>query len=111
MHEALRLYPPIPQLFNRQTAQDVELILDEHMSNKQPNNPPKHNIRIKQGTYIGWSAFALHRSSAATCWQPDPLAFRPDRWGSSVDEIDRLAVRATSLGEFATFHGGPRACE
>jgi hypothetical protein len=47
----------------------------------------------------------------ATAWQPDPAVFRPERWGSSVEEIDALARRTRSSGEFATFHGGLRACE
>src|SRR3569833_806950 len=35
-------------------------------------------IFVRKGTIISSSAFALHR--IAECWQPDPEAFRPERW-------------------------------
>ena len=35
-------------------------------------------IFVRKGTIISSSLFALHR--LAECWQPDPEAFRPERW-------------------------------
>jgi unspecific monooxygenase len=103
IHETLRLYPPIPQLINRRVAQPCTLRL--------PSNGTVLEVPLDPGTYVGWSAFGMQRGPWATAWQPDPAVFRPERWGSSVEEIDALARRTRSSGEFATFHGGLRACE
>ena len=99
LYEVLRLYPPIPQLFNRCVAEPAALVL------------PSLGVPLRPGTYVGWTAFGLHRGPHASLWQPDPAAFRPERWGDSVLDIDRLARKANSEGQFATFHGGARACE
>ena len=88
--EALRLYPPIPQLFNRRVAHDTVLSL------------PGLDVSLKEGTYVGWSAYGLHRSIDAE--------WRPQRWGSSIEEMDANLRRWRSEGQFATFHGGLRTC-
>lgn len=87
--EALRLYPPIPQLINRRVARDTVLRL------------PGIDVPLKEGTYVGWSAYGLHHR--------DP-EWRPERWGQTIEEMDATLRRLRSEGEFATFHGRLRTC-
>lgn len=87
--EALRLYPPIPQLINRRVAHDTVLRL------------PGIDVPLKEGTYVGWSAYGLHRRDAQ---------WRPERWGQTIEEMDATLRRWRSEGQFATFHGGLRTC-
>lgn len=94
--EALRLYPPIPQLFNRRVAHDTVLSL------------PGLDVPLREGTYVGWSAYGLHRGPWSG-WD-EPETWRPERWGGNIEEMDATARRMRSEGEFATFHGGLRTC-
>lgn len=62
---------------------------------------------LKEGTYVGWSAFGLHRGPWAAA---DACEWRPERWGSTIEDMDAALRRQRSEGEFATFHGGLRTC-
>lgn len=88
--EALRLYPPIPQLINRRVAHYTVLSL------------PGLDVPLREGMYVGWSAFGLHRAIDAE--------WRPQRWGESIEDMDANLRKWRSEGEFATFHGGLRTC-
>lgn len=90
--ETLRLYPPIPQLLNRRTDQDQSLSLR--------NGIVAH---VPAGTFVGWTAFAAQRTVSHH--------FKPQRWGSTLAEIDSKLRNASSKGEFVAFHSGLRACE
>ncbi|WOO76377.1 Cytochrome P450-DIT2 [Vanrija pseudolonga] len=103
VHETLRLYPPIPQLINRRVADPCVLSLPSQ------GGAPLH-VPLQPGTYVGWTAFGVHRGPWNSTWQPDPDVFRPSRWGTTVDNIDALARETRSRGEFTSFHGGLRAC-
>src|SRR5690606_23683281 len=70
LYETLRLYPPIPQLFNRKTTSDTLL---------------GSEIYIPANTYIGWTAFGAHRCPVS--WGEDANEFRPERWGEDSATI------------------------
>ncbi|KAF2102518.1 Dit2 protein [Rhizodiscina lignyota] len=93
IYETLRMYPPISQLINRCTTGDVILGDDIH---------------IPAGTYVGYNGFSSNRDQAF--WGPSADEFRPERWGSTNEEINALYRRANSKGAFISFHGGRRAC-
>lgn len=63
---------------------------------------PGLDVPLREGTYVGWSAYGLHRRADA--------AWRPQRWGATIEEMDATLRRLRSEGEFATFHGGLRTC-
>jgi cytochrome P450 len=93
IYETLRLYPPISQLMNRRTEQDVVL---------------GDNILLKKGTYCGYNCYTTNRDTRA--WGPDSHEFRPERWGKTTDEIQHLFRKASSKSSFISFHGGRRTC-
>ncbi|KAL1413841.1 cytochrome P450-dit2 [Vanrija albida] len=103
IYETLRLYPPIPQLINRRVAEPCVLSLPSQ-------GGAQLHVPLQPGTYVGWTAFGVHRGRWNTQWQSDPDVFRPSRWGNTVEDIDALARRARSRGEFVSFHGGLRTC-
>ncbi|KAF7596208.1 hypothetical protein BBP40_002740 [Aspergillus hancockii] len=93
IYEGLRLLPPISQLINRKTSQDV--VLGE-------------NIYIPKGTYVGYNCYSTNRDPAV--WGPTADEFRPERWGSSNGEIAQKYRQRRARAEFVSFHGGSRAC-
>jgi cytochrome P450 len=93
IYETLRLYPPISQLINRRTTEPVLL---------------GGTIPIPAGTYIGYNAYATGRDTNA--WGNDASDFRPERWGSTTDEINVHYRRVNHRASFISFHGGRRAC-
>ncbi|KAH5299589.1 hypothetical protein HBI12_197800 [Parastagonospora nodorum] len=93
IYETLRLYPPISQLMNRRTEQDVVLGTD---------------ILLKKGTYCGYNGYTTNRDIHA--WGPDSHEFRPSRWGSTTEEIQQLFRKSSSKSTFISFHGGRRTC-
>lgn len=93
LYESLRLFPPISQLLNRRTSRDVYL---------------GGHILIPKGTYVGYNAYATGRDKQA--WGADADEFRPERWGTTVAEIQGRYRQANRRGEFIAFHGGRRAC-
>jgi cytochrome P450 len=97
IYESLRLYPPISQLINRLTTQPAALVA---RSGEQIVIPP--------GTYVGYHAYCTNRDPDV--WGCDADEFKPERWGSTVADIQGLYRRVRAKGGFVTFHGGRRAC-
>lgn len=93
VYESLRVLPPLSQLINRRTATDVWL--DAH-------------ICIPRGTYVGYNCYATHHDPAV--WGPDASGFRPERWGETVEAVQRFYRARRTRAEFVSFHGGSRAC-
>ncbi|KAJ5107930.1 Cytochrome P450 oxidoreductase [Penicillium angulare] len=91
--ECLRLFPPISQLINRQMAEPTWLGGD---------------IYLPAGTYIGYNSYATNRDP--TVWGPDVDTPRPERWGSTDEQISANYRGAKARAEFISFHGGSRAC-
>ncbi|CAG7922179.1 unnamed protein product [Penicillium olsonii] len=91
--ECLRLLPPISQLINRQVAEPACL---------------GGRIHIPRGTYIGYNSYATNRDPVT--WGPDANDFRPERWGSTDEQISKNYRGAKARAEFISFHGGSRAC-
>ena len=87
------MYPPISQLINRRTTENVIL---------------GGSVAIPNGTYIGYNAYATGRDREA--WGPQEDNFLPDRWGQTIEEIRAMYRRVNSQGSFIAFHGGRRAC-
>uniref|UniRef100_K3X3M2 Cytochrome P450 n=1 Tax=Globisporangium ultimum (strain ATCC 200006 / CBS 805.95 / DAOM BR144) TaxID=431595 RepID=K3X3M2_GLOUD len=84
VHEALRMYPPVP--FNIKRAAE-----DDHLPD---------GTFVPAGCDLAYSPWYMGRNSAM--WMPDPLVFRPERWLE-------MATRPTAF-EFPVFQAGPRIC-
>jgi unspecific monooxygenase len=93
VYESLRLLPPISQLITRRAASTV--MLDDAKV-------------IPEGTYIGYHSYSTNRDPAA--WGADADEFRPERWGTSYEDVQRAYRQRRSRAEFISFHGGRRAC-
>jgi unspecific monooxygenase len=93
IYETLRLYPPISQLMNRRTEEDVMLGED---------------ILLQKGTYCGYNGYTTNRDTEF--WGMDSHVFRPSRWGSNSEDIQMLFRKASSKSAFISFHGGRRTC-
>ncbi|KAE8407481.1 cytochrome P450 [Aspergillus pseudonomiae] len=93
IYESLRLLPPISQLINRRTSQDLVL---------------GNQIYIPKGTYVGYNCYSTNRDPAV--WGPTADEFRPERWGQSNTEILQCYRQRRARAEFVSFHGGSRAC-
>ncbi|CAG8904111.1 unnamed protein product [Penicillium egyptiacum] len=91
--ECLRLLPPISQLINRRAAEPVWL---------------GGSIYISRGTYIGYNSYATNRDPDS--WGPDADELRPERWGTTDEQISMKYRSAKARAEFISFHGGSRAC-
>ncbi|XBW37979.1 hypothetical protein QEN19_003564 [Hanseniaspora menglaensis] len=97
LYETIRLYPPIGQLVNRKTLQNCYMTSSVR--------PP---IFIKKGTYIGYNNFGIQRS--ISIWGKNANDFKPNRWGSSIEEINDQWKKRKSAAEISAFHGGNRNC-
>ncbi|KAE8370670.1 cytochrome P450 [Aspergillus caelatus] len=93
IYESLRLLPPISQLINRRTSQDIVL---------------GNRIYIPKGTYVGYNCYSTNRDPSI--WGPTADEFRPERWGQSSTEISQCYRQRRARAEFVSFHGGSRAC-
>lgn len=93
IYELLRLFPPISQLANRLCTLN-SLLGDE--------------VPIPQGTYLAWNAFGVHTSPAN--WGPRAREFIPERWGSTVEEMQLKFRRDTVRGTFIPFNAHTRKC-
>lgn len=93
VYESLRLLPPISQLITRRAARTV--MLDNEKI-------------IPEGTYIGYHCYSTNRDPMA--WGPDAELFRPQRWGTTYEEVQKAYRLRRSRAEFISFHGGRRAC-
>ena len=98
IYEVLRLYPPISQLLNRRTTENIYL--------GDPDSP-ESTIPIPANTYVGYNGYATHHD--ARYW-PNPDKFDPTRWGTTPEEIDHTFRVKNARCEFISFHGGRRAC-
>ncbi|KAK4553510.1 hypothetical protein LTR86_009306 [Recurvomyces mirabilis] len=87
LDEALRIYPPVPDTFPRNTGLNNEVICGEIV-------PSQTIVGVHQ-----WSTYHSHRNFK------DPDAFIPERWlqGSEGFETDRKEA-------VQPFHVGPRNC-
>ncbi|KAK3322707.1 cytochrome P450 [Apodospora peruviana] len=70
IRETVRLYP-VASMSTRKTYKDTILPTGGGPAGTSP-------IFVRKGTIVASSVFAIHRISE--CWQPDPEAFRPERW-------------------------------
>jgi len=67
-----------------------------------------NDIVLPKDTYVGYNCYSTNHDPAF--WGADADAFRPERWGQSMEEINALFRRANSKATFVSFHGGRRAC-
>lgn len=93
IYETLRMYPPIGQIINRKTNCKVQLGAD---------------IVIPKDTYVGYNNFATQRDP--NYWGQDCDSFNPNRWGSTLKEINETYNLAKSRCTLPAFHGRSRAC-
>ncbi|ETM44676.1 hypothetical protein L914_10111 [Phytophthora nicotianae] len=84
VHEALRLYPPVP--YNLKCAVKDDYLPDDTF--------------VPAGVEIVYSPWYMGRNSAI--WGDDPLEFRPERWLE--------LTKHPSAYEFPAFQAGPRLC-
>ncbi|KAF9186133.1 hypothetical protein BGZ51_005631 [Haplosporangium sp. Z 767] len=82
-YEALRLYPSVPKNFKTCVEDDI-----------LPGG-----VRIYKGERVGWSSWAMGRSTAI--WGYDAKEYKPERW---------LSGEKPSSAKFVAFHHGPRTC-
>ncbi|KAG0374905.1 hypothetical protein BGX24_009767 [Mortierella sp. AD032] len=82
-YEALRLYPSVPK--NIKTCVEDDVL--------------PGGIRVYKGERIGWSSYAMGRST--DIWGPDAKEYKPERW---------LSGEKPSQSKFVAFHLGPRTC-
>ncbi|KAH7551557.1 hypothetical protein BM1_09873 [Bipolaris maydis] len=93
LYESLRMFPPISQLINRRTTAPVVL---------------GNAVPIPAGVYMGYNAYSTNRDTEF--WGTDADDFKPERWGTTNEDINKLHRRANSKSAFISFHGGRRAC-
>jgi cytochrome P450 len=93
LYESLRMFPPISQLINRRTTTPVVL---------------GNTVPVPAGVYLGYNAYSTNRDTEF--WGADAEQFKPERWGTTNEDINRLYRRANSKSAFISFHGGRRAC-
>lgn len=83
LKEAMRLYPPTPNLFFRRAVRDVQ-IGDWH---------------VTQGASVNIPVWHVHHDAR---WYPEPEKFLPERFMPGAPEIPR--------GAYLPFGSGPRVC-
>ncbi|CAG7944918.1 unnamed protein product [Penicillium salamii] len=91
--ELLRVFPPVSQLINRVAMQPAVLGGD---------------LPIPKGTFVGWNAWLVHSNTAI--WGADAREFRPERWGSTVEEMQARFRRETVRGTYIPFNAHRRKC-
>lgn len=93
IYETLRMFPPIAMLINKKTSEDVLL---------------GGEVLIPAGTYVGYNCYATGRDRKI--WGDTADEFRPERWGTTMHDINNRYRKANTSAEFIAFHGGKRAC-
>ena len=93
IYETLRMLPPIAMIINKKTSEDVLL---------------GRKVFIPAGTYVGYNCYATGRDRKI--WGETADEFRPERWGTTMYDINHRYREANSRAEFISFHGGKRAC-
>ncbi|ODV71121.1 putative cytochrome P450 [Cyberlindnera jadinii NRRL Y-1542] len=91
LFETLRFFPPLGQIINRCTSKDTLL---------------GDCIHIPKGTYVGYNNYSTTHSSS---WQ-EADSFKPERWGTEMEDIMDFYKHCKSSSTLPTFHGGKRAC-
>jgi cytochrome P450 len=81
--EAMRLYPPTPNLFFRRAVRNVEI----------------GGWHVMQGASINIPVWQVHHDAR---WFPEPEKFLPDRFMPNAPDIPR--------GAYLPFGSGPRVC-
>lgn len=81
--EAMRLYPPTPNLFFRRALRDVEI----------------GGWHVAKGASINIPVWHVHHDGR---WFPEPETFQPERFMPNAPEIPR--------GAYLPFGAGPRVC-
>lgn len=94
IHEALRLYPPVP-LNSRTAVRDTVLPTGGGKSGQEP-------IFIPQGTRVGYNVYTMHRRE--DLWGQTAHQFDPERWIG-----DDGSMRKPGW-EYLPFNAGPRVC-
>lgn len=93
IHEVLRLYPPVAEMINHNSARASFL---------------GGKIPIQPGTNIGWNAYGVHTNP--DLWGPDAGDFNPERWGLSIKDIQSNVRRRTIQGHYIPFGMHSRKC-
>ncbi|CAE6539748.1 unnamed protein product [Rhizoctonia solani] len=106
VREALRLFPPIPNL-GRVCAEDTVVPLD------YPVDTPSGKIAsvpIKKGTWVFLNTVNFNRNEAI--WGENANEFLPERWiGSKIDEVTQAGSRLPGVySSMMTFGSGSYAC-
>ncbi|CAK9437263.1 uncharacterized protein LODBEIA_P16410 [Lodderomyces beijingensis] len=91
IYETLRLFPPLNQIVNRCTTKVAYL----------------GDIRIPKGAYVGYYNMGTGRDR--NIWESAD-EFKPERWGSTVEEAAVNYSQAKRSGKLPAFHGRKRAC-
>ena len=65
-------------------------------------------VLIPAGTYVGYNCYATGRDRKI--WGDTADKFRPERWGTTMHDVNNRFRKANSSAEFISFHGGKRAC-
>ena len=93
VYETLRMFPPLGQIINRITTRTTVL---------------GNDIIIPEGTYVGYNNFGT--GTDATVWGSNANEFKPERWGTTSEEVSKCYKTAKRTGQLPAFHGGKRAC-
>jgi unspecific monooxygenase len=93
VYELLRLYPPLSQLINRATVDTAVL---------------GNNIVIPPNTWVGWNSWGVQTDR--NVWGPQAREFIPERWGTTIDEIQAKFRRENVRGAYIPFNAHARKC-
>jgi xanthocillin biosynthesis cytochrome P450 monooxygenase len=93
IYEVLRLYAPVASMINHLVSQSGFL---------------GGKIFIQPGPYIGWNSYVVLTNSQF--WGPDAHTFKPERWGSTIAEIQTNVRRQTTKGNYIPFSMHSRNC-
>ncbi|KAL4945554.1 hypothetical protein BDV06DRAFT_209406 [Aspergillus oleicola] len=93
LYEVLRLYPPVTEMLNHTAAHPAKL---------------GSEVLIHPGTWIGWNSYGVHTNPAI--WGPNPREVRPERWGTSVKDIQATFRLRNTKGHYIPFSMYARKC-
>ncbi|SCW02856.1 LAFE_0F15786g1_1 [Lachancea fermentati] len=93
IYECIRMYPPLSQIINRLTSNICVLGRD---------------IVIPKDTYVGYNVYGTGRLKSV--WGPTANLFKPERWGTTINEIMSEWKHKKNSCAMSAFHGGRRVC-
>ncbi|KAL4962990.1 cytochrome P450 [Aspergillus stella-maris] len=93
LYEVLRVYPPVTEMLNHTAAHPAKLGGD---------------ITVHPGTWIGWNSYGVHTNPAI--WGADAKEIRPERWGSTVKDIQANFRLRNTKGHYIPFSMHSRKC-